>query len=177
MVLHFPPALSTGNENLRLRQIRRKDAAPLFDLIQVNRDHLGKSTERKWMEHDTFEVLALATHSCVHEQVQYGTWLHKGWFSKTLVGLAVLEPDTDIETSARIGFWIGIDYCGQGFGTHIVSALTQEAIAQGFRRLHCVIKNDNFEGQGLLNKLGYRIDAKSPKSDLGFGTSHFEYKI
>ncbi len=86
-----------------------------------------------------------------HQDRAYGVWLKEGSTLVALVGAHIQEGDR-----VEIGYWVGVDFQGRGYGFEAASALVEELIKTGpDHEIFAECLPDNFPSQKLLEKLGF----------------------
>ena len=78
---------------------------------------------------------------------------------------------TDVErVSAEIGYWLGEPFWGRGIVTEALAAVTAYAIAKhGLTRVYAVPYEWNEASFRVLEKVGYRLEARMRKSAIKDG--------
>lgn len=78
---------------------------------------------------------------------------------------------TDVQrVSAEIGYWLGESYWGKGIATEAVAAITRHAIdTQHLTRLFGLVFDYNTASARVLEKCGYRFEARLPRSAIKDG--------
>jgi RimJ/RimL family protein N-acetyltransferase len=80
-----------------------------------------------------------------------------------------IQPDVQ-RVSAEVGYWLGEAYWGRGIATDAVAAITQHAIdAHQLTRLFALVFNDNVASSRVLEKCGYRLEARLARSAIKDG--------
>ena len=88
-----------------------------------------------------------------------------------LVGAIGLLPGQDIHRhTAEVGYWLGEPYWGRGLATSALTVFTEYAfVAMGFRRLFGLVLEWNPASARVLEKCGYRLEARLRKNALKDG--------
>lgn len=88
-----------------------------------------------------------------------------------LVGGIGLLPGQDIHRhTAEVGYWLGEPFWGRGLATAALAAFTEYAfVGMGFRRLFASVLEWNPASARVLEKCGYRLEARLRKSALKDG--------
>jgi RimJ/RimL family protein N-acetyltransferase len=82
----------------------------------------------------------------------------------------MVQPDVQ-RVSAEIGYWLGEAYWGRGIATEAVTAITRHAIdAHHLTRLFGLVFDYNIASARVLEKCGYRFEARLPRSAIKDGT-------
>ncbi|MEZ5855667.1 MAG: GNAT family N-acetyltransferase [Hyphomicrobiaceae bacterium] len=64
--------------------------------------------------------------------------------------------------TAEVGFWLGRDHWGFGFGTEATKAVLRYGLGQGHRSFSSAHFLDNYPSQKLLAKLGFEAVGRGP---------------
>ena len=81
----------------------------------------------------------------------------------------VLQQDVE-RVSAEIGYWLGEPFWGRGIATDALAAVTKYAIEHyGLTRLYAVPFASNIASCRVLEKAGYRLEARLVRSALKDG--------
>lgn len=155
--------------NLRLERLAKtfKQAHELFALTDRNRTHLLPFLDwvlRTNRAEDSYDTI---------------TYFHKAWEEKTafeygifdagpgrLIGIAGAYCFSQEHKKAELGFWLDRDFTGRGLAREAVTALENELIRCGIKRI--VIKNDtqNIRSAALAKAMGYEFEGISRKDQF-----------
>jgi len=159
------PSLKT--ERLLLRQFFPKDAARLALLAGSREVAAWTLLPHPYSEHLAAEWIAMQP-----RQYEAGTALH---FAVTLAQDGTFIGSMGLEIArehrqARLGYWLGVDYWRQGFGTEAVQAV----LAYGFEQLDLNrIYAPHFSGNDasgrVLQKAGMTYEGRMREHYLRFG--------
>lgn len=89
-----------------------------------------------------------------------------------LIGGVGVHPGSDISRlTAQLGYWIGQEHWGKGIGTAAVRAITEHAFqTTDLVRLEAVVFDWNPASRRVLDKAGFHLESKRPKSAIKDGT-------
>lgn len=87
------------------------------------------------------------------------------------IGGIGLEPGSDVErVSAEIGYWLGRSWWGRGIMTEALRAVTGEVFRIfDFTRIFALPFADNIGSIRVLEKAGYVLEGKMPRSTIKDG--------
>jgi len=92
--------------------------------------------------------------------------------SKSLIGVAAITKLDRENDGCEIGYWLGKDYHGRGYGSSAVSLLVSFAFRQvGVHRVYAASFISNVASVRLLKRLGFRQEGilrQSAKGDDGY---------
>ncbi len=155
--LEKPLVIQTEWLGCALRQFIPEDAAPLFALIDRNRQHLsqwGDTTAQKYP--DFKSVLTSITNPLNPERYRFGTW-NQG----QLVGTINLTCRS--ERTAEVGYWIGSEFCKQGFARIATAALVSYAFTMfDLEYIVADVQTSNLASQTVLKRAGFLCGPKTP---------------
>lgn len=81
----------------------------------------------------------------------------------------IVQPDVQ-RVSAEVGYWLGEAYWGRGIASDAVAAITAHAIAaHHLTRLFALVFDYNTASARVLEKCGYRLEARLPRSAVKDG--------
>jgi len=82
-----------------------------------------------------------------------------------LAGGVGLEPLVGSHAGGAIlGYWLGIDYWGRGIATAVVHQIVMDGFATGLRRIEAHVFEQNVASARVLEKAGFRLEARLEKS-------------
>ena len=138
--------LATGR--LFLRAPRREDSAAIAHL--ANDIRVAGNTARlphPYRVEDAEEFIAAASRQ--EAQALFAITLER-----TLIGVCGLDPRED---GPEIGYWLGVDYWGQGYATEAARALIDHAFGQlGYEALAAGARVSNPASRRVLEKCGFQ---------------------
>jgi RimJ/RimL family protein N-acetyltransferase len=141
-----PAVLAT--ERLFLRAPRREDAAAMARL--ANDIRVAVNTARvphPYRVEDAEEFIAAA--NCKEGEASFAISL-----DRTLIGVCGVDPRED---GPEIGYWLGVDYWGQGYATEAVRALIDHAFGElGYEALQAGARVSNPASRRVLEKCGFQ---------------------
>ncbi len=153
------------SEGIVLRQFTPSDAAPLFALIDRQREHLGQfgdTTAEKYPDLESVEKSIAEPPN--PDRLRFGVW-----DNEVLVGTVNLTPRVKPDSwqrsgSAVIGYWIGSDFTRRGHATRAVDALTDYGHEQlGYQRIYATVDQGNRPSLGVLERAGYARIGEGPE--------------
>lgn len=81
----------------------------------------------------------------------------------------VIQPDVQ-RVSAEVGYWLGEPFWGRGIATEALAAITRHAIdTHRLTRLFAVVFDYNAASARVLEKCGYQLEARLPRSAIKNG--------
>ena len=88
-----------------------------------------------------------------------------------LVGGVGVHPGNDISRlTAQLGYWVGRQHWGKGIGTAAVQAIAEHAMqTTDLVRLEAVVFDWNPASMRVLEKAGFHLESKRPKSAIKDG--------
>ena len=138
--------LATGR--LFLRAPRREDSAAIAHL--ANDIRVAGNTARlphPYRVEDAEEFIAAASRQ--EAQALFAITLER-----TLIGVCGLDPRED---GPEIGYWLGVEYWGQGYATEAARALIDHAFGQlGYEALAAGARVSNPASRRVLEKCGFQ---------------------
>lgn len=145
------------NSPVVLRQFIPEDAELLFRLIDQNREHLsrwGDETSEKYPDLESVEASIIYP---VPSRLRFGVWV-----GERLVGTINLTTYTDAETReeniAEIGYWIGKQFCGNGYAKTAARMLTDYALSRmDFRVVIAQVRRENYASRAVLERVGFIV--------------------
>jgi len=83
-----------------------------------------------------------------------------------LVGGIGLWKRSDVyRKSAEIGYWLGVEFWGQGYATEAVRAVAEWGLGEwGLVRIQAGVFGENPRSQRVLEKSGFHLEARLKKS-------------
>jgi ribosomal-protein-serine acetyltransferase len=139
-----------------LRPLGAVDAAPLFRLIDADRDRLGRWLP--WVEETRTERDSARFVADAAEERRRRRSLVLGIFVRgTLAGTVGLHYLEWFDRSAELGYWIGARAEGRGYVTRAARRVTSFAFERaGLHRLvvRCAVGNDR--SRRVAERLGFR---------------------
>ncbi len=155
----------TIDQDLKLRQLRKEDAAELFALIDQNRAFLSE-----WLSgNNLFKTQAEAENF-----IQPSFWqftpaeriINSGvWYRGSLAGLVQLHSSMLNRTT--IGYWLGFEYQGKGIITRSVKAVLDYAfgdLSLKVLSIYCAV--DNLRSRKIPERLGFKLDRIEPNAEI-----------
>ena len=74
-----------------------------------------------------------------------------------IIGAAGISNINRHDSHAEIGYWLGKDYWGKGYGTETAMLLLRIGFEElGLNRISCIVPEGNVRSARLLEKLGFR---------------------
>lgn len=85
-----------------------------------------------------------------------------------VIGGVGLERGSDVNRlDAEVGYWLGRDRWGRGYGTEALTAFVEFAFANfPFERLHAWVFAPNIASRRVLEKCGFRLEGVARRSVL-----------
>ncbi|MFD2045681.1 GNAT family N-acetyltransferase [Ornithinibacillus salinisoli] len=146
------------DEEISLRSLVGQDAIALFQLTDRSRHYL-----REWLPwvddtvniNDSREFIANS-----HQLYEKRIGLNAGIFYKgMLVGVAGFNSFDWRNQIGFIGYWLGVDFQGNGIMTRVVSALTDFAFQHlQLNRVDIRAAYENKKSRAIPERLGFRME-------------------
>ncbi len=135
-------------ERLCLRAPRGEDAAAIARL--ANDSRIAVNTARlpyPYRIEDAEEFIAAANRK--QAEASFAITLER-----TLIGVCGVDPRED---GPEIGYWLGVDYWGQGYATEAARALIDHAFSElGYEALQAGTRVSNPASRRVLEKCGFQ---------------------
>lgn len=138
-----------------LALLETNDAEQLYELINRNRDHIGK-----WLKFPSITLGPEDSKSFIERtRMRYakdeGHWLGI-WSKNKLVGsIGYLYLDQE-NRKTEIGYWLGKEYEGRGLITRSVKALMNYAFLElKLNKIEIGVAVDNTKSRAIPEKLGF----------------------
>ena len=148
----------TVDDDIELRLLEKHHAEELFELVDRNRDHLGR-----WFpwEAQTREVAdTLQFINGVRQGYADNEAIPTGvWFQGDIAGTLSLFDINWKVGSAEIGYWLGAGYEGRGIITRSCQALISYAYeALDLNRIVICCRPDNTRSSAVAKRLGFTYE-------------------
>ncbi len=132
------------DEELVLRQLGEDDAAPLFDVIDSNRQYL-----REWLPwlnaSNSVEDTLLFIRTTL-EQFNNNDGFAAGiWYKNAIVGTIGFHKVDWLNRSVEIGYWLAEEYQGKGIVTRSCKAFIEHAFGEWHLhrvQIRCAVGNE-----------------------------------
>ncbi|MBC7836528.1 GNAT family N-acetyltransferase [Acetobacteraceae bacterium] len=159
IILSPEKSIETGKTGVVLRQFAPADAAPLFELIEANWEHLNRGNDVTAQKYPTLECVRVSIETPLNpKKSRWGIWS-----GSCLVGSVNLTPLSP--SDAEIAYWVGEEYCGRGVATVATVALVPHAFrVRGFKTLYASARRENIGSQLVLQRAGFRFRQNFDKS-------------
>jgi len=143
---------------LCLSLFETKDADLLFNLIESNREHIGK-----WLKFPNITLSADDSKRFI-ESVRTrfarneGYWLGI-WMEEKLVGsIGFLYLDQE-NKKTEIGYWIGKEYEGRGIISKSIKVFIDYAFNNlAFNKIEIGVATENLRSRSIPEKLGFKLE-------------------
>lgn len=143
---------------LSLSLFETKDAELLFNLIDRNRDHIGK-----WLKFPNITFSADDSKRFIESvRLRYarneGYWLGI-WMEETLVGsIGFLYLDQE-NKKTEIGYWIDKEYEGRGIISKSIKVLIEYAFNNyALNKIEIGVATENLRSRSIPEKLGFKLE-------------------
>jgi ribosomal-protein-serine acetyltransferase len=146
------------DEDLHLEKIKKSHAAPVFEIIQRDRNYL-----RRWLPFvdqtryvkDTEKYVGLILSPRHRDQ----NAVYTVWFRGKLAGLAGFKEIDPVNHKTEIGYWLAEQMQGKGIMTRTVKKM----IDFGFRnmnmnRIQIKVAVGNFKSAAIPHRLGLKFE-------------------
>jgi ribosomal-protein-serine acetyltransferase len=148
-----------------LRQFTASDSKELFNLIDINRDHLKKYLA--WVDRVTHPTDSeWFINKCIDEANE-GFPTFGIYKDEKLAGVISYHEINKVNKRTSLGYWIGSDYSGFGLVTMATSAL----LTHGFNNLdlnrisiHCAVCNT--ASQNIPKRLGFTKEGIEREAEI-----------
>lgn len=171
--------LKLQQNNILLRTFKSSEIKILYDLIDRNREHLGRWLD--WV--DKTKTIKDTQKFFQYESAKYkrGEGIYLGiWFETKLAGVISFHYINKTHKSAAVGYWLGKEYEGKG----IMLAACKLLVDYGFKklklhRIDITHAEGNKRSENLIKKLGFVHEGHLRKSSIVNGefTDHEYYGI
>jgi len=157
-----PIVVRTSRAGVVLKQFILADAKPLFELIDRNREHLSRWGDRTGKKYPSL----VSVERSISRPPQLSRLRLGIWSGLCLVGNIDLAPMTNAETCrndlAEVGYWVGSEFCRQGFATVATVALTERALYKmGFLAILARVHKKNGASRRVLERAGFQLEKTS----------------
>jgi ribosomal-protein-serine acetyltransferase len=143
-------AIATAVPELRLIELTADDAPAYYDLVDRNRAHLTQHGDYLELGEATPESVAAELRDPENRHLRFGVWLNDA-----LIGRVDLNQRTPEDVV--LGYWLGDEYTGQGYGTLACQALIDYGkAALGARTVWAGVTKGNARSEALLGRLGFQ---------------------
>jgi ribosomal-protein-serine acetyltransferase len=143
-------AIATAVPELRLVELTADDAPAYYDLVDRNRAHLTQHGDYLELGEATPESVAAELRDPENRHLRFGVWLNDA-----LIGRVDLNQRTPEDVV--LGYWLGDEYTGQGYGTLACQALIDYGkAALGARTVWAGVTKGNAGSEALLGRLGFQ---------------------
>jgi ribosomal-protein-serine acetyltransferase len=145
------------DDALKLIQLRPEDASELFNLIDMNREHLSQYDEPTSKKYPTFESLyaSIATPPDP-TRLRFGIWTNS-----EILGSINITPLGD---TGVIGYYLGSEYQGKKIMTRSVKRLVRYCFDElHLRTISADVAADNMPSRAVLFASGFSLQFSDGK--------------
>ncbi len=154
------------DSNLELRQLKLSDATDIFEIINSQREYLGK-----WLPFVAFTKELKDTQRFVDsiinvpkDKIEYTFSIRK---ESQLIGLIGLKNSDLANKKTEIGYWLSKEFQKQGIMTKSVEKICEFAfINQGFNKIQIKCAIENRSSSNILKKLGFKLEGIERDGEL-----------
>ena len=160
MILDEIPETELPGEQVILRLLHEPDAAELYRLIDVSREHLSQFLP--WPPDCNSEEDVVSRLETWEMQAQMGNGGCWGIFEKTdggnvLAGCIFIGWVHPEHCSATVSYWLGQDFIGRGLATEALNLLSRFCFLElGLNRLEITAAVENTPSIAVARRCGYR---------------------
>lgn len=143
------------DEELSLKLLEEKDAERVFELTDGSREYLKEWLP--WLDYtktveDSRDFIRMSRKNFVENTTLNTAIVYKG----EIVGMAGFNELAWANKTAKIGYWLGQDYQGNGIMTRVAEALTEISFGHfGMNRTEIRVATENRKSRGIPERLGY----------------------
>lgn len=146
------------DKDLQIRLLEKRNAASLYRLVDVSREHL-----RKWLPFvDDYRSVNAATEFIVRcsKMCSKRSGLGMGiWYRNDLAGVTTYDYLDWNNGATRIGYWLGSGFEGKGLMTHTCRALVEVALDKlGLNRVEIWCASQNDRCRRVPERLGFKLE-------------------
>jgi len=151
---------------LSLRQVKSDEAGKLFDIINTDREYLGK-----WLPFPAFtntvQDSADFINSTIKKRINGSEYGFGIILNGELIGHTSLMHTND-DKDPEIGYWIASKESGRGIVTRTASALTNFGLNElGLEKIIIKADTKNIGSNRVAEKLGYKLDRTEHDDRIG----------
>ena len=150
------------DDQIKLSQVRLRDLDVHYRLLDVNRSHIG--LWETWVDKATYEsqreYIRITTEGYQRGHgFTCGVWWRPDMQTEhTLVGNASYRI-TSSTRSVELGYWLGIDFTGQGIITRAARTLADYALmTDNKHRVVIQTAADNVKSRAVAERLNFQLD-------------------
>jgi ribosomal-protein-serine acetyltransferase len=153
------------DETIRLRLLRREDAAELYALLDRNRAHLGRWLPAQMICQTLGEAECYIHWSRV--RYEHTSAFDAGvWHAGRLAGMISLQRSDREWRKPAIGYWLGAEYQGLGLVTCAARAVVTHAFdVYGLHRMTIRCAVENARSRAIPERLGFRLERVEPHAE------------
>lgn len=146
------------DDDISLRELFEKDAAPLFQLADSNRAYLRAWLP--WLDQNTSVDSTLAFIQHNQQLSKSGNAAQFGiWYRAELAGVIGFNAIDKTNRYAYIGYWLAEQFQGSGIMTRACARLVEDALVT--RKLHrveifCAVENK--KSRAIPERLGFTME-------------------
>lgn len=176
----FPKYIKS--ERIHLKSLRTEDAGILFNLIESQRDYIGKYLDWvKYVKTLDDEIKYIDRRLKEEKNFKGFDWCifkndtneFLGYIGTDPVSVELFESGASVDWESGIisfAFFLKVEATGNGYMTEALGTLKDIAIEFGFKRIEINSEDENIKSQKVAERCGFNHD----KED--FGTMCFENK-
>lgn len=146
------------NSDLTLVSLNAEDAKTMFQLVDHNRDFLGKWLP--WVKHTKTVEDSEKYISYVRKKYEEKKVMDLGiFYQNTFVGCIGLHEIDSINKKTSIGYWLGESYQGRGIMHESVKALIRHSFhTLGMNRIEIRSAVGNTRSRKVIERLGLKFE-------------------
>jgi len=143
-----------------LTLLEMKDADSLFELVDRNREHIGRWLKFPGSTVRVNDSLAFIEKTRIKFAKEEGYWLGI-WHEQNLAGsIGYLYIDQE-NKKTEIGYWLGKEYEGKGLATKSLQLLIKYAFEQlQLNKIEIGVAADNLKSRAIPEKLGFKREGE-----------------
>ncbi|WP_203334799.1 GNAT family N-acetyltransferase [Planococcus beigongshangi] len=143
------------DEELSLKLVEVRDSERIFELTDTSRDYLKEWLP--WLDYtktveDSRDFIRMSRKNYADNKTLNTVIVYQD----EIVGMAGFNELGWVNKTAKIGYWLGQEYQGNGIMTRVAEALTDISFGHfGMNRTEIRVATGNVKSRGIPERLGY----------------------
>jgi ribosomal-protein-serine acetyltransferase len=171
------------DDELRLEPLEPLHAGSLFELVDQDRDRLGRWLPWVAKTLTAEDSLAFIEDSKRRRDLDSGGDGSGDWAivvdaagSARTVGVIGLHDSSPTNRRIAIGYWVSGDHTGHGHITRAARAVTTRCIAAGFHRVEIRARTDNARSRAVAERLEFQLEGVMRAAEW-IGETSFDHAV